>query len=102
MEADTKTFWEKVAEALYRVVALAVFAFADRGLQIVLEWTVFKSGGRFLEFIDNFGNTAFGVLYVYLLWDMLTVFIPILSPAAQSFAKDNQDDEPEKSISQGA
>jgi hypothetical protein len=77
--AEIKSFWLRVLDAVSRLLAAAVFALCDRGFQLVLESTVFRSGTRFLVIVDNIGNVAFLLLDVYLLWDMVAVFVPQLN-----------------------
>jgi len=76
--AEMKSFCFRVVDGLLRVAAAIIFALADRLVQIVLENTVFRSGPRFLELAEQISNVGFVLLDVYLMWDMLTVFVPQL------------------------
>jgi hypothetical protein len=76
--AETKEFWLRCVEALSRLAAAAIFALADRLFQLLLEYTVFKSGSSFIMIAENVSNVAFVLLDLYLLWDMLAVFLPQL------------------------
>jgi hypothetical protein len=64
----------------------------DRGLQYVLEYTVFKSGGLFLIILESIANVSFALVYVILLWDMVKVFAPVLRGLQQT--KGDKDEEP--------
>jgi len=75
---DLATFSHRVFAALLRIVAACVFAMADRGFNWVLD-RVFSSAPRlYLTLLETVGLVAFGLLYLYLLWDMLCVFVPRL------------------------
>ena len=77
MELDH--FWNKVWRALQRIIALMLFACADSTLEWVLIKTVLrKASETFREVVFLPGQIIFAALYVYLLWDMLAVFIPTL------------------------
>jgi hypothetical protein len=73
-------FWWKVGKALQLVVALILFAYVDKLVMIVLSITVFEHSPNdaFNRLLEVIGRGAFAFLYVYLLWDMLVVFMPFL------------------------
>jgi hypothetical protein len=71
-------FWLKVLEALSRLVALGIFGSAhyllDQGLRMVFDPRMTKM----VVFARDVVSVLFLLVYIYLCWDMVTVFMPFL------------------------
>jgi hypothetical protein len=53
-------------------------ALADRSFNWVLQMALVHAPAQFVNLLETVGLVAFGLLYVYLLYDMLCVFMPRL------------------------
>jgi len=79
--AEIKAFWIKVLDAFSRLVALALFLLTHKGLDVGLRWVVPAYMNGMLKFAESIMVILFTAVYVYLCWDMVTVFIPKLKRA---------------------
>jgi hypothetical protein len=76
--AGDLAFVHTVVSALLRVAAGCVMALADRLFNWVLQTMLVHAPVKFVIFLEIVGLVAFGLLYVYLLYDMICVFVPKL------------------------
>ena len=76
--AQLKAFWVKVADALSRLAALAIFLLAHKLVGAGLRWVVPTYMNGMVKFIESIVAILFAFVYVYLCWDMVTVFVPKL------------------------
>jgi len=95
--AGDVAFWKRVVSAIYRLIALAIFVFLHYGLTRLLAFAGPPGLGGALEFTEAAIYVIFLLVYVYLAWDMLTVFLPQLKVAFTASSKLLEREDNEKS-----
>lgn len=78
MPSELRKFWGRVWVALCKVIALAIFAAAHRGLDWVLKWAVPEKFAGAAIFLQAVTFVAFGIVYVHLSYELVAVFLPVI------------------------
>ena len=80
-DESPRAFLSRVLDALLRIGALLVVGFAhwvlEQGLKLIIPVNL---GHAALMLMEDISFGFFALIYVYLLWDMLKIFIPWLQP----------------------
>jgi len=71
-------FWQRVWSALQPLIALVIFAIAHWIVNHVLKWILPPNLEWAFPFVEDVFYVFFFLVYVYLGWEMVTVFIPWL------------------------
>jgi hypothetical protein len=79
-EEKPSVFLAKVRDALLRAGALIVLDAAHWCIEKSLDYFNHFSYRPARTLLDAAGYGAFALVYVYLLWDMLKIFVPWLRP----------------------
>jgi hypothetical protein len=82
--SEAPSFWSQVWQALQRAIALAIFMVVHWALNKGLERIVPGRLGWALELAQSVVFVFFLMIYVYLSWDMLTMFVPRLRSRAEA------------------
>jgi hypothetical protein len=75
METD-REFWARFWSALQRLVALGVVMVAHKALNWGLAFIIPASMIGVLPYLEALSVVAFGIIYVYLLWETVGAFVP--------------------------
>ena len=78
MNSELRDFWWRVLSALSRLAALGMFMAVHFLLNHGFEFIVPSDMAASLRFIQDIVYVVFVLVYVYLAFDMLTVFVPRL------------------------
>jgi hypothetical protein len=90
--SEIGAFWIKVLGALSRLVALTIFLLAHYGLNQALRLVFPSQMTSMLALAEDAVGITFILIYVYLSWDLLTVFIPKLKrPEARTVTEPADD-----------
>jgi len=76
--SEIREFWIKVVAALSRLAALALFLLVHYVMNRVLVLVFPPNMTRMFDLARDAISVVFLLIYVYLCWDMATVFIPRL------------------------
>jgi len=77
-KSELRLFWEKVWHALHRLVALGIFLGVHYLLNLLLGVAFPPELGRLVTLVKYVIGVFFLLVYIYLGWDMVTVFVPFL------------------------
>ena len=72
-------FWQEIWRAIQRILGLCILIVAHWGLQRLLKWSFvdFHEYAKVEHLATTMSLAAFGVIYALLLWDMVTIFLPV-------------------------
>jgi hypothetical protein len=77
-DESPRAFLSRVGNALLRIIALAVVGAAHWALEKGLTYVIPENFKSEATLIEDVSFLFFLLIYLYLLWDMLKVFIPWL------------------------
>jgi len=79
-EEQPLAFVKRVGDALLRIAAMVCFGIVHWAINKLIVFIVPYNMERADIWLEDISFIFFGIIYVYLLWDLLTVFIPRLKP----------------------
>jgi len=87
MTDSPRQFLAIVANALVRVVALIILGLSHWGLGWLLRFLASYPVSAANEILTSISDIAFTMIYIYILWDMVCMFVPWLRPQERSESK---------------
>ena len=87
---DIRSFYLKVWIAAQRLVAFLLFAAFHRLLSLVTAYVIPAGFAEGLKFAQAVIGVMFILIYLYLAWDMLSVFLPSRRPFTGSELTESQ------------
>ena len=77
-DESPRAFFRRVWDALLRVGALVLFGFIHYWMEKAIPLLVPRAWNGVSEYVEEISFLFFLAIYLYLLWDMLKVFVPWL------------------------
>lgn len=78
MKDEDLAFLTRARSALYRAITTLLFVGIHKLLILALKWTIPSNLGKSLLLLEDILFCAFMVVYLYLAYDMVAVFIPVI------------------------
>jgi hypothetical protein len=74
--SEGQAFWLRIRAVLYREIALVILMGGHQLLNLVLKWTIPANLSGALTFVVDIVFAGFSVVYLYLVFEMVAVFVP--------------------------
>jgi hypothetical protein len=88
--SSNRVFWAQVWSALQRLFALAIFLAAHAALNRALAYTAPPDQIGALAFVQSALFVFFLMIYVYLTWEMVSVFVPRVKRSSVDLREQNE------------
>lgn len=91
--SEDALFWRHVWSAVQRIVAFLILAGLHKLIDYVLRWVTPANFAGAVVYLEDVVFVAFGMVYIYLIWDVVTVFIPALRRKSYPFQEEAREAE---------
>ena len=75
-----KAFIQRCWDAMLRIVAIAIFGFLHWLMEMGIPYLLPENVKPMRLWLEDISFAVFSLVYVYLLWEILKLFIPWLNP----------------------